>query len=320
MLIALKRFFRHDQGGMMKKVYMFFLSLILIGLVGEVWAVPPFPHTFYGIVKKDGINVPDGTVIGAWIGGVQYDSTTTSTFGVDSVYTLNVLGDDPETLGKEGGVSGDTVSFTIGSDPADQNALFLSGNITNLPLTTVTKVSIAVAWNPAEDQFQIAVRGVNNGIYLGTATANGVFNNDWTQILSGSTSAVPAIAWNPAAGRVQIAVKGLTSNSIYVGNVSADGTGFSGWTQIPSSNTSTAPAIVWNPVAGKVQIAVKGNTTNSIYVGNVSADGTVFSGWTLVAGGVSADSPAIAIGSVAGMLNIFARDPANSIVGYAVPY
>jgi hypothetical protein len=64
-----RRLFATMGGGKMNKGYLFFLSLILMGLVGEAWGVPPLPHTFYGTVKENGINVPDGTVIGAWIGG-----------------------------------------------------------------------------------------------------------------------------------------------------------------------------------------------------------------------------------------------------------
>ena len=114
------------------------LGMVAIGLVGEAWAVPPFPHTFYGTVKKDGANVPDGTVISAWIGGEQYVSTNTFTSGADSVYTLNVPGDDPETSAKEGGVNGEIISFYVGSQMAAQTAIYSSGSVTQLNVTVIT--------------------------------------------------------------------------------------------------------------------------------------------------------------------------------------
>jgi len=122
---------------MKKRWLIIFLGIVVIGCVGEVWAVPPLPHTFYGTVKKDGVNVPDGTLVSAWIGGIQYVTTTTLTFEGNSVYSIDVPGDDLYTSITEGGVDGDTVSFRVGSDKASQVAVFSFGSITNLNLTTV---------------------------------------------------------------------------------------------------------------------------------------------------------------------------------------
>ena len=115
------------------------LGVVAIGLVGEAWAIPSFPHTFYGTVKKDGANVPDGTVISAWIGGTQCVTTETFTSGGDSVYSTNVPGDDPETPAKEGGVSGDVVSFSVGSQMAAQTAIYSSGSVTQLNITVISQ-------------------------------------------------------------------------------------------------------------------------------------------------------------------------------------
>ena len=42
-------------------------------------AVPPIPSSFYGTVKLNGSNVPGGTKVSAWIGGVKYAETETTT-------------------------------------------------------------------------------------------------------------------------------------------------------------------------------------------------------------------------------------------------
>ena len=119
-----------------------FFAMIATGLVGEAWGVPSLPTTLYGTVKKDGANVPDGTVVSAWIGGVQYASTSTFTSGADSVYSINVPGDDPETPTKEGGVSGDVVSFSVGSQMVTETVVFSSGASMNLNLNIGSELNI----------------------------------------------------------------------------------------------------------------------------------------------------------------------------------
>jgi len=95
-------------------------------------AVPPIPSSFYGTVKLNGSNVPNGTKVSAWIGGVKYAETETETWQGDSVYSIDVPGDDPDTPGKDGGVEGETIVFKIASYTADQTGTWHSG--TSLPL------------------------------------------------------------------------------------------------------------------------------------------------------------------------------------------
>ena len=115
------------------------LAVILIAVFGTtVRAVPPLPSTFYGTVKVDGANVPDGTLVTAWIDGAQYGQASTFTFNDESWYSLDVLGDDPDSPAKDGGVSGDIVSFRIGSDDAVQTGVWSSGTPVQLNLTTST--------------------------------------------------------------------------------------------------------------------------------------------------------------------------------------
>ncbi len=95
-------------------------------------AVPPMPSSFYGTVKLNGSNVPDGTKVFAWIGGVKYCETETETYQGDSVYSMDVPGDDPDTPEKDGGVEGETIVFKIAGYTADQTGTWHSG--TSLPL------------------------------------------------------------------------------------------------------------------------------------------------------------------------------------------
>src|SRR5512137_2051784 len=101
-------------------------SLALASLIFSLFitlpalAVPPIPSSFYGTVKVNGANVPDGTVVQALIDGNVYAEALTQTYQADSVYSLNVLGDDTDTTVKDGGRQGDIVQFTIGGVLASQ--------------------------------------------------------------------------------------------------------------------------------------------------------------------------------------------------------
>ncbi len=128
------------------------LSLVLSTAPVSVQAAPPIPSSFYGEVKIDGANVPDGTSVRAWINGTPYAQTTTTTSGGASVYVLNVPGDDPDTPNAvEGGASGDTITFTIDEQTATPTATWQSGtNVAhNLSRTSAPPIGIALPTNAA---------------------------------------------------------------------------------------------------------------------------------------------------------------------------
>jgi len=104
-----------------------------------VEAAPPLPSSFYGTVLVNGANVPDGTVVSAWIDGVNYVDFETITFEGASVYSFDVPGDDPDTPEKDGGIEGDTIVFMIGSDTADQTATWHTGTNVELNLTATSE-------------------------------------------------------------------------------------------------------------------------------------------------------------------------------------
>ena len=120
---------------------------LLTANVPPALAFPPLPSSFYGTVKVDGTNVPLGTTVSAWINGVQYAQyILTSLYDGDTIYSLDIPGDDPQTPEKEGGLPGETIVFYIGDQRADQTAIWQSGR--NLPLNlsyTTADLSIGQA-------------------------------------------------------------------------------------------------------------------------------------------------------------------------------
>ena len=153
-----------------KRVAVNVLVTVLLGLslAGAVQAAPPpLPSSFYGTVEVDGANVPGGTIISAWIDGVQYAQGTTSFYAGDSVYGIDVPGDHPDTPEKDGGVDGDTITFRIGDLGADQTGTWNGGSNVQLNLTAGTPVergSITVVKETDPD----GGRGFDFGGDLGT--------------------------------------------------------------------------------------------------------------------------------------------------------
>jgi len=202
-------------------------AVIVIGWATDSWAVPPLPHTFYGTVKKAGTNVPNGTIVSAWIGGTQYASATTSTYGADSVYSLNVPADDPDTtLAKEGGINGDVISFRVGSDTASQTAAFSSGANPNLNLTAFSQCTLTVNINPGgggsvSENPAKSTYNFGETVQL-TATVNaGYIFSSWSGGASGSTNPV-TITMN---GNTTVAANFTQNQYTLTLNISPSGAG-----------------------------------------------------------------------------------------------
>ncbi len=124
--------------GIVAMVFLITVGFTFSIFAGKVNAVPQLPHTFYGKVKINGVNVPDGTVVSGWIGQTQYATTSSLMYLGDSVYSFNMLGDDPDTTSiKEGGINGETVLFKIGSNLATSTAIFSSGTNAVMDLNVI---------------------------------------------------------------------------------------------------------------------------------------------------------------------------------------
>ena len=128
---------------MRRKIILFFtfLTLVLVtnGLPYAVKAGPPsMPSSFYGLAGENGANVPVGTVISAWINGVQYAETPCLLYDGNSVYAMDVPADDPGTPGTtEGGLEGDLVIFKIGGIVANQTGIWHGGINQELDLSII---------------------------------------------------------------------------------------------------------------------------------------------------------------------------------------
>jgi hypothetical protein len=116
------------------KIMSLFLGMSLVSLfvTSQVLAFPPLPASFYGSVKVNGANVSDGTLIRATINGKVYAETKTLTYQGNSVYSLDVPGDDTDSTAVDGGREGDKITFTVGAAQAGQTGTWKSG--TNLKL------------------------------------------------------------------------------------------------------------------------------------------------------------------------------------------
>ncbi len=107
-----------------------------------VGAMPALPSSFYGTVRVNAANVPDGTQVQALIGGQVVAAGVTQTYQGDSVYVLDVPGDNPDTPAQDGGRSGDVIQFKIGGALADQTGEWRSGTNIGLNLTAASATPV----------------------------------------------------------------------------------------------------------------------------------------------------------------------------------
>jgi len=99
------------------------ISIIALAVPSSVGATPPVACSYWGTVLYNGANVPDGTIISVWSEdwGTQWTQTTTLTYEGESVYNVEVSGDDTDTTGaKEGPSVGESVNFRIGDNVATE--------------------------------------------------------------------------------------------------------------------------------------------------------------------------------------------------------
>jgi len=112
------------------------VCLISLFIVSPALAIPPLPSSFYGTVKVNGENVADGTVIKALINGQVFGTGYTQTYQGDSVYSLDVPGDDSSSTALEGGKHGDVIQFEIAGVLAVETGTWTSATNVNVNLTT----------------------------------------------------------------------------------------------------------------------------------------------------------------------------------------
>lgn len=130
----------------MKRFGRFLSVLVILGLAalalpGPAGAFPPLPSSFYGKVTLDGSDVPEGTRLEAWIGDLLVAFNTTQVYQGDSVYSLDIPGDDTSTQAIEGGIEGDVIYFKLGGFLADQTATWHTGTNEELDLSAISRVA-----------------------------------------------------------------------------------------------------------------------------------------------------------------------------------
>jgi hypothetical protein len=136
------------------------LSWILAGLVcGLVLAspahsgnaavrprdVPITPDYVFGLVRVNNLFVPAGTLVSAWCGGIKVVERATDVNELnESVYVLEIPGDAPSTPAKDGCASGETISFKIAGNLADQQKSWTEGGFTQLDLSLTNLIPIYI--------------------------------------------------------------------------------------------------------------------------------------------------------------------------------
>jgi hypothetical protein len=121
-----------------------FLAILAGGLaITPALAFPPLPSSFYGQVKANGQNVPDGTLVRALIAGKAYAETRTQTYQGDSVFSMNVPGDETDTAAIEGGKEGEAVQFEVGGVVANESGVWHSGTNVKVDLTVTASGPLA---------------------------------------------------------------------------------------------------------------------------------------------------------------------------------
>jgi hypothetical protein len=114
---------------------LFGIGMVILFSAMPVLAFPPLPSSFYGTVKINQANVPDGTLVKASINGQIYAQTQSQTYQGESVFALDIPGDDSSTTTIEGGRDGDTITFIIGTIAAGQTGTWKSGTSIHLDLS-----------------------------------------------------------------------------------------------------------------------------------------------------------------------------------------
>ena len=110
---------------------------LLLTCFGRVKAATPLPSSFYGTVKVNGENVPEGTIIRAIINGQVVATTQAILYQGETFYDIEVPADDPSTTAIEGGQESDVIRFMLAGFLVRETATWQSGTDTefNLSLT-----------------------------------------------------------------------------------------------------------------------------------------------------------------------------------------
>ena len=137
----------------------------------RVQAFPPLPSSFFGTIKLNDENFPVGTEVEALINDEVYAFCLSQLYDGDSVFSLDIPGDDPSTEEVEGGTSGDIISFRVGGLIAEETGEWVSGSNINLDLNIESEEKQTTpqpTWTPHPTQTPISL---NTSVPTNTTTA-----------------------------------------------------------------------------------------------------------------------------------------------------
>lgn len=136
-------------------------AAVLLSLIPGVALAGLPPCIFVGEVQQDGVPVPPGTVVRAWVDGAGPWSVSTYTFYGKARYVITIPPDEDPGPGKTGAHEGDTVYFSVGGRLAEQTGVWHSEGyfmvnlgtwVINLPVanfvaaTTIAEVGQDIAF------------------------------------------------------------------------------------------------------------------------------------------------------------------------------
>ncbi len=198
----------------------------ILAQVVPVGAVPALPSSFYGTVRVNAANVPDGTQVQALIDGQVVAEGVTQTYQGDSVYVLDVPSDNPDTEAQDGGRDGNVIQFKVGGALADQTGEWRSGTNVNLNLTAASAAPVntpAPTLPPPPTQTAIVIltpTALPTQTALATLTAPAIFSGPGASetlppaALAPSSETIPA----PFETRVKISEPGGVSRDPSAGS------------------------------------------------------------------------------------------------------
>ncbi|MDD5082391.1 MAG: hypothetical protein PHU08_03360, partial [Dehalococcoidales bacterium] len=146
----------------------FWLAVLLLAATFSApaaLAFPQMPHQFYGSVTINSQPAPPGVPVSVRINGLDYAETTTDDqgrYGYSPAFFI-IPADNPETVEREGGTSGDRLEFYAAGWLAG-NAIFGFGQ--------VTRLDMAVSLNPPSVVTDAATWITSNAV-----TLNGSLNS-----------------------------------------------------------------------------------------------------------------------------------------------
>ena len=116
------------------------LALMPINLFAQQ---PEAPHKFYGTVTLvDGSVAPDGTMVGAWVGGEEVATTTVESSFEDGFYLLDVAPAVGDTF------VGEMVTFTVDGTATDDSVAWQTRGSQELNLASAEPAEAAATATP----------------------------------------------------------------------------------------------------------------------------------------------------------------------------